>query len=256
MALLSLFWICVGLAIAAPASTPVLSLPLKVDASIDELLDALDARGENLESLSATVRLTETDPGIGNTVIRTGRFWLSNSRGEPRVRVRFEQRQVANRVRDEVIEYLLAGDTLHDRDVARKREVRRKVRRPTERTNLLKLGEGPFPLPLGQDRADVLREFEVSKPERAADDPPGTVRLRLKPHADSSFARRFSTMDVWIGLDDAMPRKVLVDDADAGVVRTSELSAVRINAAVDPRELELPPIDPREWDIIQEEFRN
>lgn len=245
-----------GLSALQATTKPSVPPRLSAESSIDELLDALDARGKHLESLSASVRLTETDPGMGSTVIRTGRFWLSNAGGDPRVRVRCEQRQVANRVRDEVIEYLLSGDTLFDRDVSRKREVRRKIRRASERTNLLKLGEGPFPLPIGQDRVEVLREFEVSKPPPGPDDPPGTVRLRLKPRRDSSFARRFSSMDVWISLDDAMPIKVLVDDEDAGVVRVSELSEVKINAAVDRRDLELPPIDPREWDIIQEELRD
>lgn len=238
---------------AAPSSNPA---PLTVQSSIDEILDALDARGENLSSLSSVVRLTETDPGIGSTVIRSGRFWMSTVGNDTRVRVRFEQRQTANRIRDEVIEYLLADDTLYDRDVAKKREVRRKIRRDNERTNLLKLGEGPFPLPIGQDRAEVLREFEVSKPKPTPDDPANTVRLRLVPRKDSPFARRFSSMDVWVGLDDAMPRKIVVDDDDAGVVRISELSDVKFNASVDPGDLQLPPINPNEWDIIQEELRN
>jgi hypothetical protein len=256
MSLISLVWLVLALSATQPTAASKTSAPLTAESSVDDILDALDARGENLTSLSAVVRLTETDPGIGSTVIRSGRFWMGTVGQYTRVRVRFEQRQIANRVRDEVIEYLLAGDTLYDRDVSKKREVRRKIRRGDERTNLLKLGEGPFPLPIGQDRAEVLREFEVSKPAPAPDDPAGTVRLRLTPRKDSPFARRFSSMDVWVSLDDAMPRKILVDDEDAGVVRISELSDVKFNAAVDPADLQLPTINPNEWDVIQEELRN
>jgi len=256
MPLIPLVFLFLALVAVPPGTSPAVPKLLTPESSIDEILDALDTRGENLSSLSAAVRLTETDPGIGSKVIRSGRFWMGTVGQDTRVRVRFEQRQTANRVRDEVIEYLLAGDTLYDRDVSKKREVRRKIRRGNERTNLLKLGEGPLPLPIGQDRAEVLREFEVSKPAPAPDDPAGTVRLRLTPLKDSPFARRFSSMDVWVSLDDAMPRKILVDDEDAGVVRVSELSDVKFNAAVDPADLQLPPINPNEWDIIQEELRN
>ena len=35
--------------------------------------------------------------------------------------------------------------------------------RPGEKVNLLKLGEGPFPLPIGQPKEDVHREFIVTK---------------------------------------------------------------------------------------------
>jgi hypothetical protein len=45
------------------------------------------------------------------------------------------------------------------------------VLRPGEKVNLLKLGEGPFPLPIGQKRDDVKRQFDVTlaKPEKGVD---------------------------------------------------------------------------------------
>jgi hypothetical protein len=240
----------------APApATSAASGPLTAESPVDQILEALDARGQNLRTLSARVELTESDPAIGSRVVRAGRFWLDNDPATTRARVRFETRTSGNRVRDEVIEYLLAGDTLVDRDVARKREVRRKIGRPGEKLNLLRLGEGPFPLPIGQDRADVLREFDVAKVGARKDDPPNTVRLRLVPKPDSSFSKRFDAMDVWVGLADAMPRRILVDDGDAGMTRTTDLADVQINADLGPDEFNLPPIDPKEWDIIEEQMR-
>src|SRR4051812_41022660 len=47
-----------------------------VDPSIDEILDALDARGKELNDFSADVSMTEADAAtqMGNT--RTGRIWM------------------------------------------------------------------------------------------------------------------------------------------------------------------------------------
>src|SRR6476661_1794609 len=132
--------------------------------SIDEILDAMDARGKDLQDFTATVKLTESDQAVGTDMSRSGKIWLQRGEGgNDRVRVVFDKKKTDKGERPDKIEYVLDGGWLLDRDYGNRLQVRRQVRRPDEKTNLLKLGEGPFPLPLGQSKEDVHRLFEVKK---------------------------------------------------------------------------------------------
>src|SRR5438046_9406126 len=48
------------------------AVPLKKESSIDQVLDALDARGKGLKSFTGDVKLAETDAGTGDTQTRAG----------------------------------------------------------------------------------------------------------------------------------------------------------------------------------------
>ena len=58
----------VTLAHADPTTQP--ALPAK--STTDDILDALDARGTNLQDFSAGVTLTDTDASTGDATINTG----------------------------------------------------------------------------------------------------------------------------------------------------------------------------------------
>src|SRR3954452_11354765 len=129
---------------------------------------------------------------------RTGQVWYQQrGPGDARMRVTFDQKSdsAGKKITPERIEYLLDKGWLTDRDYQKRIEVRRQVLRPGEKINLLKLGEGPFPLPIGQKKEDVKKLFDVTRVKPAADDPPGTVHLTLKPVKGSQFAKKFKAID-------------------------------------------------------------
>src|SRR5215211_7401378 len=88
---------------------------LSPDSTVDQILDALDARGRNLKAFSADVALTEGDATLGNTVTRHGKSIYQDREGNPRLRVVFENRESDGKVFDEKVEYLLADGWLTDR---------------------------------------------------------------------------------------------------------------------------------------------
>jgi outer membrane lipoprotein-sorting protein len=131
------------------------------------------------------------------------------------------------------------------------------VLRPGEKINLLKLGEGPFPLPIGQEKQDVNRLFDVSKPESAKDEgaaPPNTVRIRLKPKPGTQFAKKFSFIDVWVDRTSRMPVRIDTLDANEGIARSTELSNLRVNGGLTDDNFSLPKIDDQEWTRHDEPF--
>lgn len=230
---------------------------LKPESSLDEVLDGLYTVGKDLKSFTADVKLTESDAFSQDSWSRLGKVWYQQkSPGEARLRVTFETRLQDNVKAPQQIDYLLDKGWLVDRNYTRKLEVNRQVLRPGEKINLLKLGEGPFPLPIGQKREDVLRMFDVKKIAKAADDPADTVHLKLTPRPNTQFERKFSAIDVWVDCQSIMPRRILTEDKNQTMTRGTDLDNVRLNAEIADANFVLAPIPATEWQRRDEPFDN
>jgi hypothetical protein len=241
-----------------PATAPAAEPALAADASVDSILDALDRRGKTLKEFTASVRLNESDPALGISNVRVGQVWFQKkSENDARFRVVFDKKVQGKIALDNSkIEYLLDDGWLTDRDYPKKTEVKRQVVQPGEKINLLKLGEGPFPLPIGQSKADVRANFNVSKPAAAGSDPPNTLRLTLEPRAGTPLAKRFTSLDVWVDRESHMPVRVDTIDAAGGEQRQTDLTRVVVNppGGLKDADFTLPPID-ASWSRSNEPMR-
>lgn len=227
---------------------------LKPDSSLDQILDALHEVGKDLRSFSANVTLRETDLISQDSSSRSGMaVYQKQDEGNARFRVTFLKRIQDNLSQDQRIEYLLENGILIDRNYQRKLEVRQQVTRPGEKVNLLKLGEGPFPLPIGQSREDVQKLFEVSKVEPAKEDLPSTVHVRLVPKPNTQFHRKFKSIDAWVDLSSNMPVRIDTVDANETMKRGTDLSDLRLNVALTDDHFKLPDV-PGDWQRREEAF--
>ena len=231
---------------------------LTAESSVDQILDALDVRGQSLEGFVADVRLKEEDDiGLSNT--RTGKVWFQKlgGEGDARIRVSFDKREDEKNIYPDKIDYVLDKGWLIDRDHRKKVEVRRQVLKPGEKINLLKLGEGPFPLPIGQKKEEVHKLFDVEKVSVASkDEPAGTVHLRLSPKKGTEFARKFNSVDAWVDVKTHFPRRIDTVDASENNFKSTELTNVTVNPkpGLSDREFTLEKVDADQWDVINEPF--
>ncbi len=153
-------------------------------------------------------------------------------------------------------EYVLAGGMLIDRDYDQMKETRWQVLKPGQKMNLLKLGEGPFPLPLGQDKADVHKMFEVTKIAPDKDDPPGTMHVLLKPKPGTHFETKFATIDFWVDPKSSMPMRIVTQDPNGTTTRQTDLSNIQIDTKLSDDDFKLEPIDEKKWTITQEAYND
>jgi hypothetical protein len=235
----------------APDPAPAIT-PLPPDASVDNVLDALDARGKNFSDLTADVRLTEEDPNLGTGKTHVGHLWLlRRSADDATLHVVFDKTIDGKFSRAEKHEYLLDGGWLVDRDYHAKLETKRQVVPPGQKVNLFKLGEGAFPLPIGQDKADVHRDFEVKLIKLAPGEPKDSIHVELTPQPGTPLARRFSVIDVWVDRATDMPVRIdTLDDKQANE-NSTVLENVKINApgGLKDADLSLEKIDQAGWTI-------
>lgn len=234
--------------------------PLAPDAPLDTVLDALDARGKDLQDFSADVALHTTDQRTGQDTAQIGTIVFQNRNGAgSRIRVDFEKKVVDDGTGPKItqkqkLDYVLERGWLTDRDYQKKLEVRRQVLKPGQQMNLLKLGEGPFPLPIGQDKEEVKKQFKAEKIESTNDDPANTIHVRLTPKQGSQFEKKFKQIDVFVNRKTAMP--VRIDTVEpAGTTRSTELTNVKLNAGAKDEAFALPNIDDQGWNRREEPFQ-
>ncbi len=229
------------------------------DASVDQILDALNQTGKSLKDFDAKVRLTEGDPSLADYVTRAGKIWLQKSDAETgKIHVLFDKK-IAGRIAEEKkTEYLLDGEWLTDRDYDKKLETKRQILKPGEKMNLFKLGEGPFPLLIGQDKQEVHKQFDVALVKPAKDDPANSLHLQLKPKPDTRLARHFSTIDVWVDRKIQFPVRIDTVDANGTAEHKTVMTDIRINptGGVGAENFKLPEIDEKTWDLHTEPYRD
>jgi hypothetical protein len=209
--------VCTAIASMLLSTALRADVPLPADASVENVLDALDQRGKTIKEFVAKLSDSSGDSDFGNQTIHTGAIWFQHRvQGEDRIHILFDKVIIGHVIEAQKREYLLDGEWLIDRNYDAKPpiETKRQVLKPGEKTNLMKLGAGPFPLPIGQDKADVLRLFDVVKVDPAKDDPPQAIHLQLTPKANTDMAHKFQSIDIWTDRNTRMP--VVIETVSAG----------------------------------------
>jgi len=145
----------------APAPAPA---PAANAESGGALLDRLEARGRTMRDFSASVVVEQFDALTEEREVRRARVVMTGGEGKKKVIgiVIDEFIDASGRGATDGRRFLFEDGWLIEMDPARKQVVKRQLARAGESFDPLRLGDGPFIVPLGQPRAAVEREFVVS----------------------------------------------------------------------------------------------
>lgn len=185
---------------AVTTSRPVDSVPrTSGDPAVDALLDRLEVKGNAIKGLSAEIVYTHitTEPVVDRQK-KIGRLLFA--RGEPNDRflVHFTKLLADGVVTNTAEYYAFDGQWYVERNDAGKNVLRRELGRRGERIDAFELGKGPFPLPFGQKRSDILWHFEVSIAADTRSLPKGLTHLICTPRGHSSLAEEYSRVEMWV----------------------------------------------------------
>ena len=120
---------------------------------------------------------------------------------------------------------------------------KREIARPGEKVDLFDLENAPFPLPFGQNKEAILRNFDVTLVPPAGGDPPNTDHLVCVPKAESRLHRRYEKLEFFVLKDVHLPSRVVVTKGDGLEISTADfpdLSAKSINAGVTKKDFARP----------------
>lgn len=218
--------------------------------TVEELLDALERAGQGVARMSAEVTFIKTFAIAGDQEVRQGDLHYEQAEGTKRFAVRFDKFINGTRVEDDPREYIFDGEWFVEKFIAQRDFIKRQIVPPGEVWDPMKLGEGPFPVPVGQRKDEVLRDWQPALAESTEGvEHPRLVELArplqqllLVPRAENADDADYAEVRVWYDRTDLLPRMLKATNF-AGDETTVVLRDVRINdaASATPISTEPPP---------------
>lgn len=236
-----------------PAGVPQPQIPAELNA----LLDELEASAEDLHAFTAEVTYEKQDAILGRKELRAGKliYRLDPHSREKAFAILFDSTIVNNRKRQDPKHYIFNGRWLAEIDAQNKQFIKREIVPPGKALDPLKLGEGPFPIPVGQPKAEVLARFDVTAAEIPGEGMLKELKevrgLSLRPKPSSKEAEQYAKLDLFYERQSLLPVGIVISETN-GDRKTVRLTDAKRNpdlADDQLQKLNIQEPDPREWRI-------
>jgi hypothetical protein len=218
--------------------------PRAAQARIDEILTALEQRGRDLKDIRCRVHFVEDDRMNLAQRMKEGRILFLFAEPSPRFLIHFERTESDGMLGKQEW-YLFDGKWLYQGLERIKQVTKQEIARQGEKVDLFDLEKAPFPLPFGQKKNAILRNFDVSLVPPAPSDPANTDHLECVPKPDSRMYRKYDKLEFFVSRDVNLPARIVVTKKGGLEINTAnfpDLSPKSINVGVPERELAPPPV--------------
>ncbi|MFA9479811.1 outer membrane lipoprotein carrier protein LolA [Phycisphaerales bacterium AB-hyl4] len=229
------------------ASEEAAEMAHEAEDTAEQWLERIEARSDEIDTLTARVRYDRVQVLLGDEQTRFGR--LTYDAGPPaRFHVHFDRMAMHDEMQMQERRYIFDGRWLAERhDDQRLFILRELVAEGDEGEDLLRLGEGPFALPLDLQKDTVLERFEVAL---VTEDEPAfeeAVLLRLTPRPGVEIDQ--TQIDIWYDRETRLPLQVrTVNDVDQ-TESTIRLGEMQTGVDVDEAVFDTTPPDAAGWQV-------
>ena len=248
-------WILILFAVATPAvSQENANRPGPGNARIDEILTQLQHRSDGLEDIRCEVRFVEDDRINLTQRTKFGEVLFLMTKPNPHFLIHFQKTETDG-VLGKQEWYLFDGQWLYQAVERTAQVTKQEVARLDKEFDLFDLEKAPFPLPFGQKRETILRNFDVTLAAPAAGDPANTDHLICIPKADSRLYRKYEQLDLFVHRDIHLPSRIVVTKNDGLEINTAnfpDLSEKSINAGVKSKDFEKPAAWKKFKEVVEE----
>lgn len=234
-----------------PTAEAVAAEEEKAIARIDEILTAQQKQSDGLKDIRCAVKFTEDDRVNLTRRVKTGKIMFMVTSANPNFMINFDKVEVDG-VLGKQEWYLFDGRWLYTALERLKQVTKQEIAREGQRIDMFDLENAPFPLPFGQKKDSILRNFDVSLVPPAADDPEGADHLMCIPKPDSPMSRKYNSLEFFIRRDMHMPAKIIAtknDGYEVNIAEFPDLAPKSINAGVKDRDF----VKPSAWSGYKEE---
>lgn len=235
------------------------------DPELDKLLDKLEKSADDLRSFTARITYRKFDSLLNRNETRSGEIIVLS---EPvpdapgafkrKFAVLFEKRVISGRLDETQKHYIFDGRWLAEIDHERKIYSAREIVPPGRTLDPLKLGEGPFPLPIGQLKSKVLERFVVNWAPAPGGllndlDPDSVYGITLTPRAGTEESDEFRRVDIYYDKETLLPVGIETVEVYSDDRKTVLLRDLKRNQNLDEQTMKKVtierPDDPGEWTI-------
>jgi hypothetical protein len=243
-----------------PPPAPPATDPPALATPADDLLRRLERSADDLRTFSSSVLYRSYDAVLEQQELRSGELVYEVGGERKRLGIFFDRVVRGTARREHRRDYIFDGHWLVEVDHERKLLIKRQIAEPGRAFDPLRLGEGPFPLPIGQKRDEVVARFEVAILEKASDPwlaerlaGRAVLGLLLVPRPGERHAKDFARVELFYDAATLLPAGVHAVEPK-GDTKTVYLFEQKRNSAIDEDRLTIPQPD-REWRIDVQPWR-
>lgn len=240
-----------------PATSAPASRPVNLDPAVERILDRLEKRGDQIVDITTDITFTKTDRILEDKQVFTGVLVFKQDKPNPRFLIRFDKFVQEGVTRQSKEWHAFDGQWYIEAREKTKTIVRRQIVPQGETVHVFRLGQGPFPLPFGQKKADIVQHFDVKLIGPAAGDPPDADHLECTPLPGTDMARRYGKVHFYVDRQLDLPVSVRTiekeeGDEELGVQIAADFPArsIKINSGVAGSALNLPDLKDYQVDSI------
>jgi hypothetical protein len=240
---------------AASASQPSLataSRPAPLDPAVEKILDRLEKK--NVHDIQADIVYIKKDPLLELEEKYKGILRFIADKPSPRFLIRFDQVVIEGLVEKTKEWHAFDGHWYTEAREKTKVAIKREVVRPgdKEAEDLFRIGKGPFPMPFGQKKGDIVRHFTIKLVAPGPQDPPNSDHLECTPLPGTDMDRRYGKVHFFVDRTMDVPVRVTTVAKEDKQEITASFTNVQINKGMAAGEVTLP--DLPGYEVREEPF--
>jgi hypothetical protein len=252
---------------AAAETDPALEMARR---SAENFLGVLERADERISTIQGQLVWDKEFAIAGDTQTRIGKLYFSSPRTEsgPRTRkfgVEIDTLVLGGRMEKKPESYIFDGEWLIEKKPLEKQAIKRRIVPPGEKFDPLKIGEGPFPIPIGQKKADILARYDArltevsdgldSDEHREFAQGCTQIVLTPKPGADD----KFDEIRLWYKPAEGVEGNPYLPRMARTVSVAGDISLIRLinmqaNAAIPDGVLSTD-VSEKDWNVQVKEYR-
>lgn len=221
------------------------------DEKVDRVLDRLEKAGDKVRAIQSDITFETFNTVLEDRIVKKGFLAYRKDEDQARFIVRFDNVAQGGVVSENTEWHLFDGRWYTEARRMTRQVVKREIVREGESINPFELGKGPFPLPFGQKKEDMLRMFDVGEAPSSRT-PAGCVGLHCVPKPDTDLADQHRALDLYISTESDLPVEIVSDQTDDNRVTVRFLN-LKINPDVPASVFQLPR-ETKGWDTEVEEL--
>ncbi len=222
--------------------------PGSPDTRVQQILTDLQHRSDDLKDIHCEVRFVEDDRINLTQRTKFGRILFLMTKPNPHFLIHFQKTETDGQLGKQEW-YLFDGRWLYQAVERISQITKQEVAGTDGEFDLFDLEKAPFPLPFGQKKETILRNFNVTLSTRSPLDPADSDHLICKPKPDSRLRRKYDRLDLFVHRTIHLPTRIVVTKNSGLEVNTADfpgLSEKSINVGV--KEIERP----KDWKKYKE----
>jgi hypothetical protein len=221
------------------------------DPVVDNILERLEAAGRTIQDLRSQVAYKIVNPLIEDEITKKGELFFKSDEPNSRFLVRFDktiQEETLDRKKEW---HLFDGRFYTEARESTKQVIKREVVAEGDQIDPFEIGKGPFPLPFGQKKGEILKHFTVKRIAPAIGDPANTDHLECLPREGSPLADQYKRVEFYVDKGIELPVKIFAITADDSPrERTAEFTKLEKNPGFGASVFRLKEI--QSWPVTEE----